>query len=203
MPSQRAAANRLRTFTEFRGVAIRATDGHIGTVSDLYFDGTSWRIRYCVVDTGRWFADRYVLVGPRALSVSDPGRRELWVRLSKSEINRSRGAASEKPVSRQQRLGLTFVRPGRQVFDRHLRSCRAVLGHRLEAIDGRLGRVDDFLIDDKCWVIRQLVVDTRHRTTSASSRVLVAPQLVEAISWPKASISVGISRATAMTAPPA
>jgi len=169
----------LRSFKELRGVAIRATDGRIGTVSDVYFDDTSWRIRYCVVDTGRWFADRYVLVGPRALSVSDPGRRELWVRLSRSEISRSRIAASEKPVSRQRRRGLTSYHPGSQVDDPHLRSCRAVLGHRLEAVDGTLGRVDDFLIDDKGWVIRQLVVDTGQRNGSVSSRVLVAPQHVE------------------------
>lgn len=191
----------LRTFSELRGVAIRATDGRIGTVSDVYFDDSSWRIRYCVVDTGRWFADRYVLVGPRALSVSDPGRNELWVRLSKSEIKRSRSAASDKPVSRQRRRGLTFYHPGNQVSDPHLRSCRAVLGHQLEGVDGRLGRVQDFLIDDKAWVIRQLVVDTRPRHLSDSSRVLVAPQHVEGISWPDASISVGLSRAAVMEQP--
>jgi sporulation protein YlmC with PRC-barrel domain len=190
-----------RAFKDLRGVAIRATDGRIGTVSDLYFDDTSWRIRHCVVDTGRWFADRYVLVPPRALSVSDPGRRELWVRLSKSEISRSRSAASEKPVSRQRRLGLSVFNPAGQVHDPHLRSCRAVLGHRLEAIDGRLGRVDDFVIDGKDWIIRQLVVDTRQQSGAASSRVLIAPQHVEGINWPKARISVGLSRATMLTAP--
>ena len=191
----------LRTFSELRGAAIRATDGRIGAVSDVYFDDSSWTIRYCVVDTGRWFADRYVLVGPRALSVSDPGRRELWVRLSRSEVRRARRAASDKPVSKQQRIALTRPHPGTQVHDGHLRSCRAVLGHRLEGIDGRLGRIDDFLIDDKGWIIRHLVADTRQPGALPSSHVLIAPQHVEAISWPSARVSVGLSRATVMAAP--
>jgi sporulation protein YlmC with PRC-barrel domain len=186
----------IRSFGELRGIAIRATDGHVGTLSDVYFDDDNWRVRYCVVDTGRWFEDRYVLVGQRALSVTDPVRRELWVRLSRSEVRRSRNAGSDKPVSRQQR-GLTFYHPAGEVHDRHLRSCRAVVGHQLDATDGRLGRVKDFMIDDKAWTIRNLVVDTSQR-----SRVVVAARHVEAISWRDATVAVGVSRAEVMSATP-
>ena len=189
----------LRTFSELRGIAIRATDGYVGTLSDVYFDDSSWRIRYGVVDTGRWFADRHVLVGPRALSVADPARRELWVRLSKSEVRASRRAETDRPVSRQKR-GFAFYHADTQAHDPHLRSCRAVAGHRLEATDGRLGRVDDFMIDDKTWTIRQLIVDTEQWQVAAAG-VLVAPRHVEAISWPRASVSIDLSRAAVMTAP--
>jgi hypothetical protein len=52
----------------------------MGTVRDVYFDDSSWRIRCCVVDSGGWFAGRYVLVSRvrRAFRIR---RRELWVRL--------------------------------------------------------------------------------------------------------------------------
>ena len=190
----------LRTFRELREVAIRATDGRIGTVRDFYFDDTSWRIRYCVVDTGRWFSGRYVLVGPRALSITDPARGELWVKLSKSEIMRSRTADSDKPVSKQQRTGLTLNKPEAHLYDRHLRSCAAVLGHRLKAIDGRLGRVRDFQIDDKRWVIRRLIVDPR-KSNSPGERLLLDSRLVGDISWPNASVSIYQTRAVLMTAP--
>jgi sporulation protein YlmC with PRC-barrel domain len=188
----------LRRFSELRGVRIRATDGHVGTLSDVYFDDSSWRIRYCVVDTGRWLADRYVLVGPRSLSLVDSTRRELWVRLSKSEVMRSRSATSDKPVSRQKR-GLKIYRADSKVHDRHLRSCRAVLGHRLEATDGRLGRVDDFMIDDKAWTIRNLVVDTNQRN-AINARVGVVPQHVAEINWPRTSVFVDLSRAEVIAA---
>lgn len=132
----------LRSFRELRGFAIRATDARIGQVSNVYFDDRDWRVRYCVVDSGRWFAGRYVLIGPRPLSVADSTRRELWVRLSKGEVNRSRKAESDQPVSKQRfarimaplrRLGhwteADRSNPTIVPEDRHLRSCNAVLGH--------------------------------------------------------------------------
>lgn len=179
----------LRSFNSLRGIAIRATDGRIGTVSDVYFDDSTWRVRYCVVDSDQWFANRYVLIGARALSVLDSTSRELWVRLSKAEIKRSRRAASDKPVSKQ---------PIAVSGDRHLRSCKAVIGHRLSAIDGEIGQVDDFLLDNRGWVVRQLVVDTRQ---SANARVLVAPQRVSGISWPDATVSVDLTHAAVLAAP--
>jgi hypothetical protein len=192
----------VRTFTEMCGVGIRATDGSIGTVSDLYFDDTTWRVKHCVIDTGRWFADRFVLVPPRALSVFDPGRRELWVRLARSEIRSSRRATTDKPVSRQQPILLTRQGAAPHAFDRHLRSCRAVLGHRLDAVDGTLGRVGDFAIDDHGWTIRNLILDSHHTNVSANPRVVVPPQHVDGISWPKARISIHLSRAEVMTTAP-
>ncbi len=164
----------LRSFNALRGFTIRASDGHFGVIHDLYFDDTTWRLRYCVVDTGRWFGNRYVLIGPRALSVLDTTRRELWVRLSKSEIGRSPAAESDRPVSKQRRSRVLASLRGlrRQPTDaisegtpdRHLRSCRAVIGHRLDATDGTAGRVDDFMIDDKSWVIRPLAATLQDET---------------------------------------
>ncbi len=40
---------RSSTFSDF---GIEATDGSIGSVSDLLFDETDWALRWCVVDTG-------------------------------------------------------------------------------------------------------------------------------------------------------
>lgn len=205
----------LRSFKELRGFAIRATDGRIGTVSDLYFDDNRWRIRYCVVDTGQWLAGRYVLIGARRLSVVDANIRSLWVRLSKAEIRRSPKADTDKPVSQQRGTPLIssvsrlvpWLDRGRfkadspiAANDRHLRSCDAVLGHRLAAVDGKIGRVDDFLIDDQGWIVRQLVVDARDHAP-APSRVLVAPPAVTNISWPQAAVSVNMTRNAVATAP--
>lgn len=191
----------VRSFGELSRFAIRATDGPIGTVRDLYFDDSTWRIRYCVVDTGGWFANRLVLVGPRALSIVDLSRRELWVRLSKADIMRSRTTESDKPVSRQRRGRFRVSRASDEAQDPHLRSCRAVLRHRLQAIDGQIGRVGDFLIDEKGWVIRNLVVDTRTWNAPGGLQVLVEPQSVAGISWPRSSVSVDLTRAVLLTAP--
>ena len=178
----------LRSYKELRGFQIRATDSHIGRISDVYFDDRDWRVRYCVVDSGRWFSKRHVLIGTRPLSVPDFTRRELWVRLSKTEVSGRRTAATDKPVSRQG-------------VDPHLRSCNAVLGYRLNALDGKIGRVADFLIDEKGWLIRHLIVDTENANLPAGSRVLIDPRRVTGISWPNASVSIDLYHVEATTSP--
>jgi hypothetical protein len=44
------------------GYAIEASDGLLGTVSDLLFEDVGWAIRWLVVDTGRWLPGRKVLL---------------------------------------------------------------------------------------------------------------------------------------------
>ena len=48
----------LRNSKDLEGCAIGATDGTIGAVKDLYFDDEAWVIRYLVVSTGAWLANR-------------------------------------------------------------------------------------------------------------------------------------------------
>ena len=35
-------------------------------------------------------------------------------------------------------------------------------GHDIQATDGEIGHVEDFIIDDETWAIRYLVIDTRN-----------------------------------------
>jgi uncharacterized protein YrrD len=46
--------------------------------------------------------------------------------------------------------------------DARLRSARDVSGHTIQATDGQLGHVEDFLVDDQEWAIRYLIVDPRN-----------------------------------------
>lgn len=89
-----------------RGYALRATDGAIGEVHDLYFDDQSWTVRYLVADTSRWLFGRRVLIAPAALGEPDVQAREIPVALSKEKIENSPDVDTEKPVSRQQQIRL-------------------------------------------------------------------------------------------------
>ena len=46
--------------------------------------------------------------------------------------------------------------------DPDLRSARDVMGYYLQATDGDLGHVEDFLVDAESWAIRYMIVDTRN-----------------------------------------
>ncbi|MGC9364361.1 MAG: PRC-barrel domain-containing protein [Fidelibacterota bacterium] len=65
--------------------------------------------------------------------------------------------------------------------DEHLRSAREVTGYYIQARDGEVGHVEDFILDDDAWIIRYLVVDTRNWLPG--KKVLLAPDWIESIDW--------------------
>jgi uncharacterized protein YrrD len=50
-----------------KGLVIRAKDGEIGSVDELYFDDQLWAIGYLTVRTGNWLNGRKVLISPQAI----------------------------------------------------------------------------------------------------------------------------------------
>ncbi len=87
----------------------------------------------------------------------------------------------------------------RQSADANLRSTQAVSGYHLQATDGIIGHVCDFLMDDKTWAINQLVVKTGHRFTG--KEVQVPMNQVERISYKESTVFVTINRAAVEKSP--
>ena len=84
-----------------KGLVIRATDGDLGTVDQLYFDDETWAIRYLTVDTGSWLSGRQVLISPISLIYTDLQAKRLYVALTKKQVENSPDIDTHKPVSRQ------------------------------------------------------------------------------------------------------
>ena len=83
--------------------------------------------------------------------------------------------------------------------DHHLRSVRSVTGHAIEATDGQIGHVADFLIDDRSWEIRYLVVDTRNWWPG--KKVILAPQWIHEVGWDEAKVYVDLTRQSIQASP--
>jgi len=83
--------------------------------------------------------------------------------------------------------------------DLHLRSAAAVTGHYIEATDGDIGHVADFIIDDESWEIRYMVVDTTNWLPG--KKVLVAPRWIDRVSWEESKVYVNLSRQAIENAP--
>jgi hypothetical protein len=79
-----------------------------------------------------------------------------------------------------------------RAWDPHLRSSHQVTGHHIEATDGEIGHVDDFIIDDETWAIRYLVVDTRNWWPG--KKVLISPKWIEKVSWSDSKVYINLSR---------
>jgi hypothetical protein len=213
------------------GYVIEASDGPLGTVSDLLFDDVGWVIRWLVVDTGKWLPGRRVLLPLSALGQPDPALRQFPVKLTMQQVKGSPDVDTDRPVSRQMEghvydyygwdpywagsfypTGRVIVNPfiapldlstvktrdsgsaGAQTYegDRHLRSIATVTGYHIDAVDGEIGHVEDFLVDDAGWGIRYITVDTRNWWPG--QRVLISPRSVREIDWAKRLMHLNVDR---------
>jgi hypothetical protein len=211
-----------------KGYTLESFDGDIGKVIEFYFDDQHWTIRYLVADTGDWLFDRKVLISPYALVDVSKEKQHIAVNLTKKQIEGSPPLNCDKPVSRQfeeQYYGYyewpmywagpymwgsysDIVRdsekwkestPGEKAGDPHLRSTQEVSGYHIQGIDGGIGHVDDFIIDDETWAIRYLIVSTHNWLPG--KKVLISPAWIERVSWSESKVFVNLSREEIKQAP--
>jgi hypothetical protein len=96
-----------------------------------------------------------------------------------ARIGPSAGAASRAALAERQ-------------AETNLRSSHEMRGYRIEATDGEIGHVEDFVADTEGWNIRYAVVDTRNYLPGR--KVLISPDWIHEVSWAKRHVVVDLSR---------
>lgn len=211
-----------------KGNILESLDGEIGKVIEFYFDDNHWTIRYMVADTGNWLTGKQVLISPYALEPPFHSDQHITVDLTKKQIEESPALDTDKPVSRQFEMDYSdyygwpmywggpymwgaypdLVRDRNQwnthrentkSWDPHLCSTDAVRGNRVQASDGQIGHIEDFIIDSENWSIRYLIVDTQNWWPG--KKVLIAPQWINNVSWEEGKVFVTLHRETIQQAP--
>ena len=81
-----------------------------------------------------------------------------------------------------------------------LRSVRKMLGYHIKALDGRFGKIDDFLFDDLSWTVRYLVADTGRWLPGR--KVLLSPLSLGQPQWEDHEFSVELSKKQIEDSPP-
>jgi uncharacterized protein YrrD len=218
----------LSKINTLKGYKLHSLDGELGKVKEFYFDDHHWTIRYLVADTGNWLTGRQVLISPYALVGVDKEEQFITVDLTKKQIEGSPSLNTDVPVSRQYEdayygyygwpsyyAGSDMWGPypfiprkreewgtsnqGGKAWDSHLRSTHDVNGHHIQAADGEIGHVEDFIFDDDTWAIRYLVVDTRNWWPG--KKVLISPKWIESISWNESKVFVNLTREAVKQSP--
>jgi hypothetical protein len=219
----------LEKVKTMKGYQLRGLDGKIGSVEELYFDDHHWTIRYLVADTGNWLSGREVLISPYALGDVNSDEKYIDVDLTKKQIERSPSLATDRPVSQQFEASyyefygwpnywngpfmwgtspyilrnikrFNRVAKNKKAWDPHLRSSADVTGHHIQALDGGIGHVADFIIDDETWAIRYLVVKTRNWWPG--KLVLISPRWIKRVDWNESKVFVGLTREVIKQSPP-
>jgi uncharacterized protein YrrD len=76
--------------------------------------------------------------------------------------------------------------------DSHLRSLNAIRGYDIRAVDGSIGHVEDFVLDDETWAVRYLLANTRNWWPGR--KVLVGLTHIRDISWHEHGVFVDLNR---------
>ena len=82
--------------------------------------------------------------------------------------------------------------PQVQRADAHLRSTQAVGGYHIQASDGVIGHVCDFLVDAQSWAIHQLVIKIGHRFSGKEVQILTSQ--VDRISYEESTVFVRMTK---------
>ncbi len=83
--------------------------------------------------------------------------------------------------------------------DPHLRSSKELLSYDIQATDGEIGHLEDFIADTELWFIRYLIVDTRDWLPGR--KVLVAFDWVESVNWDSKDIYVDLTMESVKNSP--
>lgn len=187
------------------GTPLEAVDGTVGTLYDVLFDDQSWKMRHLVVTTDRWFFGEQVLLDLDALDRADWSEPRLWLRLTKEQVRQCPTIQSDRALADQPAIEVaqTLVSEAyaTSIVDAeadsesepHLRSTKMLTGMHIQCADShQLGHIEDFLVDDETWCVRDLVIDTRNWLPG--KRVLIEPALVKSIDWEDREVHLSLPR---------
>lgn len=216
---------KVKTLKGYRFISL---DGEIGKVSEFFFDDKHWAIRYLVADTGDWLQGRLVLISPYALLEVNNEAQTISIDLTMNQIEESPFLEKDQPVLQQFKDAYygyygwpkywggphmwgsdSYVLrdrkqwgnscKGEEPWSHKLRNTEDLIGHHIQATDGEIGHVEDFIIDDESWAIRYLVIDTQNWW--AGKKVLLSPVWIERISWEELKVYVNLLHETIQQSP--
>ncbi len=206
----------LRNMTSLIGLRLHAADGYIGKVRDCLFNHRTWNVQHIVADTMMYLPIHQVLVETNRVEGIDWVEQAIKVRMSKTDIRHSPGVDEAPPLFRElERRKVNFAmwaphwlpasgvpEPNPDFMpedDPGTRSVGYMKGHRVLALDGDVGKLSDFVMDDGLWRIRMLVVTTE--LDGHERDVLIPPEAMVSDSPVNHTVNLCLDRASVAEAP--
>lgn len=213
---KRSVKNMIRRF------AVHGIEDYVGDVTDCYFDDIKWAVRYLVVLTGSWLDQREVLVSPISVTEIEWDKKTIHVSLTRPKIEGAPDIDTKKPISRRiesdfnrfyrfpmywfgTNLWGNMLEPralGRALNDGHeeeteeealhLRSVREVLGYQVQGKEKRIGRLYDFVLDDRSWALPYIIVDIG--TLFQGKKKLIQSDWIGTVSWDDKAVCLEFDR---------
>jgi hypothetical protein len=197
-----------KKLTTLQDCKLTGPDGPIGHVKDIYIDDVTWKIRYVAADTDAWLPGRRVLLPPAAFDGRGFGKLDDTTHTLR--VNLTRRQIEEGPLTDpQQRTVPEFTAKCDQYYgtatagdasrcgppataNGTMRSAQTVIGFEIQATDGAIGRLVDFVVHERTWKIRELVVETGHWFNRKT--VFLLPEDVLQFNAETSSVRVNLTR---------
>jgi hypothetical protein len=216
----------LKEITDFK---LHTKDNSSGNVKDLLFDEKLWIIRYIEADFGNLFTSRRVLIPKAFWEKPDWNEGTVTLPISDSEIDKCPDTHKHRPVSRAYEaelhkyyrvnpywpianIGLAgrlypprpIAIPNKVIEEKNiesvLRSFEEIRGYELQALDGKIGHIDDLLVDADDWQLVYVIVDTSNWNLW-SKKVMIPIFSLHNINYVNREVTIDMSIETIKNAP--
>jgi hypothetical protein len=161
----------LRSVKSVNGFTVQTRDASIGTVCDFLFDN-SWQVQYLVVELAHHHSERQVMIAATMFGRPVWESRKFPVLITREQVQNSPERGDE------QQSGSSF------------HSTQEIRGYRIRALDGEIGSLTDFIVDDDKWGLHYIVVKTMNRQPERD--VLLATDWITDVRWKERMVSVDL-----------
>lgn len=173
----------VRAVGELLGREVRAKDGRVGVLEDVYFDCDCWELCYLLIAA----ANRRTLMSSASIELDSPAQHALFLSISRPQIESGADCwPMDDAVS--------------WLDDIRVCSARQAVGWRVLAEDGLMGVVSDLFIERRTWSILYLVV--KSSTVFGERHLPVALEWAEPLDPLEATVRMRRTRAQ-LSFPPA
>ena len=138
----------LRRLRDLHAWTVETSDDRVvGHVDDFYLDHRRWIARFLVVKTTSWVPQRKALIPTLKIDGIDWDGARIVTSMTREDVR--------KAAANPGWIDTPMVEP-----TSWLHSVQGTRGCQIQALDGRIGSVEDLLADDDHWRIQYLAVDT-------------------------------------------
>ena len=195
------------------GRKIDAVDGEIGHIEDLLFNDEQWTIRYLAVEVGHQGSEGKVLIPAEDCGSGHTRSKGFAVNLLIKQILNEMSCDEKLPMSKRHKKELNEYYGGKICWaagpiilkpsdvepdikdchcDVHFRSTMEVIGYRINAHDGNIGHIEDFIINDENWNIQYIEIHTSNWLPGR--KVVLSPKWISTCSYHDRKVDMSLLR---------
>ncbi len=206
----------LRSTRDLEKHEVMTKDGKIGNLETFLFNERNFKVQYMEIDTRKWLPGKKVVISPDKAVIPPESLKTVKLDMTQEELEKAPMAEEHLPVSQEKMKkamrGVTppalwypaGIEPALSIYDgqlmifeeeneagdegERLRSTRHLEGYNVNASNGDVGHIEEFIVDTSDWIIRYAVVDTKR--ILPGKKILVSPDWIEGIDWESREVRV-------------